>query len=76
MDSQVCQTSCCLPGRAGGFPVIGQKKRMIRLETNVYLPRVLVANNCLMLLDIVALDDGKAYEARPQTEVYGVLEEL
>ncbi len=38
---------------------------MIRLETNVYLPRVLVANNCLVLFDIVAFDEGKAYEARP-----------
>ncbi len=36
----------------------------IRLETNVHLSRG-VANECLLLLDIVARDEGKAYEARP-----------
>ena len=40
------------------------KKMKIQLETNVHLSRG-VANDCLLLLDIVARDEGKGYEAGP-----------
>ncbi len=36
----------------------------IWLETNVHLSRG-VANDCLRLLDIIARDEGKTYEAWP-----------
>jgi len=40
------------------------KKGKIRLETNVHLPGG-VASDCLRLLDIIARDEGKTYEAWP-----------